>query len=770
MEENRLRRTGYFNWIAWFLVLWLNLIVAWCIMAAEWTRGLSVLSLIAAGGVILGTMLSVSRWPGKLAHLHSFITGTFFTCLTVSTLLPERLSWHDRLINLSYRIGYWLQEVMKGRPGSDALIFILALGLILWWIAVFSVWQLFRRGDAWLAIIPGGINIIINLYYGPPKLRPYLLLYLLTAFALILWLNFKEQERAWASNKVGYTPYIGFDFFRYGATFIVLLLILTWLAPSMETPTHEAGLLHSLQKPWERVQNEWNRLFSSLRGYRSRGNSPIAFGKELPLGGPVGLGERLIMEVETDPPFLGRYWKAASYDFYTGRGWLNTDEIEIPLGAGDYPPMPSFKMRAPLTQTYYIVEPQGSLLFAVYQPVRVIIPAFAYVMEIPQDDGSIIIEPSLLYSRRPLPEGKAYKVVSLISRAGEKSLRKAGTDYPEWVTSRYLQLPPELPERVKSLARELTAPYDNPYDKATAIERYLRNNIAYNEDIPPPPEGRDAVDYFLFDLREGYCNYYASAMVVMARAVGIPARLASGYARGEYDFSLKRWKVRDKHAHGWVEVFFPGYGWVEFEPTSAQPPIIRPAEGEGSLETRRPDRHNRIPEDVELPTEANPPALPEVQPENWQAFLSRLRPPGWLRNLLWFLAAVSLLGWLAWRYLEPAHLSLAARFYLRLQRLGQLAGCKPQPYHTPYEYAGILSRLTPERAEAILTLVGLYVKERFGGYELSREEGEKLHQAWRTVLPGLLKAALLRRGRKKPKAYPALSTRRDASSQAFMRR
>ena len=100
-----------------------------------------------------------------------------------------------------------------------------------------------------------------------------------------------------------------------------------------------------------------------------------------------------------------------------------------------------------------------------------------------------------------------------------------------------------------------------------AIEAYLRT-ISYTLDVPAPPLDRDVADYFLFDLRRGYCDYFATAMVVLARSVGIPARLVTGYASGGYDVISAQFVVLEKDAHSWVEVYFPSYGWVEFEPTS----------------------------------------------------------------------------------------------------------------------------------------------------------------------------------------------------------
>ena len=116
----------------------------------------------------------------------------------------------------------------------------------------------------------------------------------------------------------------------------------------------------------------------------------------------------------------------------------------------------------------------------------------------------------------------------------------------------------------------MTGSEPTPYDRVRSIERYLRT-FPYTLDVPHPPASRDLVDYFLFDLKEGYCDYYASAMVVLARAAGIPARLAIGYASGDYNEKSRRFMVTGADAHSWVEVDFPNTGWVPFEPTASRP-------------------------------------------------------------------------------------------------------------------------------------------------------------------------------------------------------
>lgn len=168
-----------------------------------------------------------------------------------------------------------------------------------------------------------------------------------------------------------------------------------------------------------------------------------------------------------------------------------------------------------------------------------------------------------------------YSVKSLLPVVSQEELRLAGTDYPDWVKGRYLELPPTLPGRVRDLAMELTRSQPSPYDQAIAIQNYLRT-YTYTLDLPAPPKDRDVADYFLFDLKKGYCDYYATAMVVLARVAGIPARFVTGYASGEFDSIRNQYTITEADGHSWPEVYFPKYGWVEFEPTAGRAATLLP--------------------------------------------------------------------------------------------------------------------------------------------------------------------------------------------------
>ena len=185
-----------------------------------------------------------------------------------------------------------------------------------------------------------------------------------------------------------------------------------------------------------------------------------------------------------------------------------------------------------------------------------------------------------------LPVGRirprSYASLGSVSVATPDQLRTAGRDYdqspiayPKWISDRYLQLPPDFPQTVSDLAHELARDLDNSYDAALSIQNYL-HTLNYDEDIVPPPPDTDAVEWFLSTQRVGFCSYFASSMITMLRSLGIPARLVVGFAPGEYDEDRDSWTVRTRDYHAWPEVYFPRYGWVEFEPTPSrvQPSLL----------------------------------------------------------------------------------------------------------------------------------------------------------------------------------------------------
>lgn len=332
---------------------------------------------------------------------------------------------------------------------------------------------------------------------------------------------------------------------------------------------------------------------------------------------------------------------------------------------------------------------------------------------------------------RPLNPGNRYTVTSDITIANLLELARAGEKYPSAVVDYYLQLPASLPERVGQLARAVTAEAKTPYEKVVAIKQYL-SRFSYRLDTSGPPEGTDGVDYFLFTLQEGECFYFASASAVMLRCVGVPSRLIAGYLPGEWDAASGASIIRARDYHAWVEVYFPGYGWVEFDPT---PPTGTTNVPVPALALTAGDEF--LPEELLGEWwEGIEPVIESVVGEASGLSIGVIGAGGLIA------IAAGALVYLWWRRLS--RLDVASSSYLWMTVIGTLARLRPAPSDTPLEYAGKLAAVIPSQAGAILTIGRAYARVRFSPYKLvDTESTADLLRSWRVLRSKLLKRAFL---------------------------
>lgn len=278
--------------------------------------------------------------------------------------------------------------------------------------------------------------------------------------------------------------------------------------------------------------------------------------------GSIELSPDVRFTVESDEP---AYWRTDAYDRYTGSTWLQSGDSSAYDGPLDPPPGETETIEQRVeTETELTTMP------AAWRPVRVDGAADARV----SDHGG-------LRPDEPLEAGDRYVVESETVERTEE-LREAGTDYPGDVEERYTQLPAETPDRVGEYTASLTEDAETPYERALLVERHLSSGWGYTLDVERP-EG-DVADATLFELEAAYCTYFATTMVAMLRSQGVPARFVTGYTEGE-EVDEDRYAVRGLDAHAWVEVYFPGTGWIEFDPT----PPSRDRVHEGSDDARGSD-------------------------------------------------------------------------------------------------------------------------------------------------------------------------------------
>jgi transglutaminase-like putative cysteine protease len=656
----------------------------------------------------------------------------------------------------------------SGGISNDNVIFVLQMALLNWMVTYLAVWFVFRAEPArcrrrvyrvWLAIIPCGILLLMNLAYAPKDLTVYFILYIMLALLLVIRFNLFAQEQVWRWERVHFNAgEVIPDFLRAGALSGALILALAWLVPPVVL-AHRSAIYEAVRGPWYDLQVEWNRLFASLN-YRPAASADMS-GKSLALGGPRQPADRPVLEVVA-PPSL-RYWRMVVFDRYTGSEWQNTDDTVVRFGA-DYPPLPliGYQARQVMTHTVTVLSPGNWVLALAGQPAWTSLSARATLSYVTPTQGAAaqagatlrqVDTISFVRSRFPTGVGDPYTVTDMISQASVPQLRTAGNSYPAWIAPRYVELPDRLPERVKLLAQTVALPYSTAYDKASAIETYLRRSITYDDQIAAPPAGRDPVDYVLFDSRQGYCDYYASAMAIMLRTLGIPARLASGYAQGTYSSAKQAYVVSQKDAHTWVEVFFPRYGWIEFEPTAGQPAIVRPAgsqdgpPGEPAPDPQIDPREAEAGRLPQLDSPADP--LPGSTSQNILAWAELMagKPVVWLEAALLLVVVAAGLGWFIYRR-KHVTLSQVELTYLDMLRLAGRAGVRLYAWQTPYEHAMAVGGLVPDGQVLAWRIAGLYIRERYGRQPVSDAEQIELGDAWRALRLWLLGAILKRRLRR----------------------
>jgi transglutaminase-like putative cysteine protease len=724
-----------------------GLLIGWglaVLSLSDWAAGV-LIPLLGFGSVLL----RVGRLDTRLVPLFQTLFGLYDGVLRwiYGGSLPDAqpvilalVELWSGFVTLLDRARVWLLAVLAGQSPADPVAMMLVWSLILSAVCAWAGWMVRRHSQVLPGIAPAGALLVVTLSYSGGRISTLLILLAATLLLLTL-IAYDARMRHW---KVTQTDFADLAYEVIVAAFSLTFVLVT-----------AAGIVPTVS---------WHDLFESARefvtggdhGGRS-GSFAEAMGVQsaevaqtafddvraggLPrrhlLGSGPELSQKIVMIISTGDLLPGPpqgydtgmpappryYWRGVTYDVYVRSGWYAGSLETIEYAADEPIITPTLNAQRVVHQNVHVVGNTGGLLYAAGDLIAANQP-YSVAWRSSGDVFAAMVETT------------TYRAESVVSTASGEELRAAGDDYPQWVRDRYLVVPDAVPARVVALARSLTATEPTPYDRARAIEAYLRT-IPYSLDVPLPPFTRDVVDYFLFDLRKGYCDYYATAMVVLARAAGLPARMAVGYVSGFYDPVRAEYVVTEASAHAWPEIYFPGYGWIEFEPTAGLPPIERAEIVE--------------PESVGPLARLGSPAV-------WRG---RLRRIGW--SALWGLAPMAAAAIAAWsladllrlRRLRPA--AAVTEVYRRLRRRGRWLAVPVRVADTPYEFAALFADriaalvrheysgqvLTPAAQEA-RSLTELYVQSSYSARVLDVADRSRAIRTWLRLLWRLWLARLLR--------------------------
>lgn len=744
------RSSRWWDLPAVLLLLAVLLTASGRLVATEWVDHLGLVHLFVILGTAAGLALGQSIFSPLLAAAFAVIYGLFvvlWQLIIHVAYVSEDVLWSDRLVVLVNRLAYALERFVQQEPVQDPVLFLFATAALSWTLSVHAGYALTRRGRPWRIILPGGG--VLLLVHASDLYRPrgtwYLVVYLLLSLLLLSRLTFLELRSRWEADRARIPPLVGLDLSYAVVVAAVVLVLLAWSVPTM------ADVLPAARRVWDRAKDPWeerlDNLFASL-DRRGPARTAAYYGDDFSLGTGRQLSDALVFSVQApsdDRPPVRYYWRAKAYDRYAEGDWgsaaFATTQSLHPSSAGL--PTPELEGRRTVTLTFTSSEPIATM-YAAPQPLWVSRPAEVELAENP--DGTVDV--AALHASPVVGAGQTYLVRSSIADVTVSQLRDAANDYPEWVTDRYLDLPESITPRTRELAWRIADDRETPYDVVAAVTWYLRDNIRYSETITATlPSDQELLDWFLFDHQVGFCNYYASAEVVLLRLAGVPARLAVGYGAGERQPGTNTHLVYERNAHAWPEVYFPGLGWVEFEPTVSEDPIRRPlgetdsGDDDGLRVPPRGGPDDRLPEGLEeLAGIDDLPPGESATPDS-RGSLDRIR------SLLWFVGILTVailfvlfrrwqrrrsvppfpvvlervvrrIGWtppgLLRRWAKYALLTPVQRSYMEIDRALRRLGALPRAADTPAERAAALVHVLPVAAGPVHRLLAEYQAVTYG--------------------------------------------------------
>ncbi len=660
------------GWLALTLLAGLVYATVQAVIEAEWVRELGYLHWVGIWSMLLNLVLIKGKVPRWRAVVYSVAYGFIAVLAQVGQLVPPffrpngqsardlfLLKWEtlfDRLLG-------WWRTVESGGGSRETIAFELGLAFAIWLIVAYVTYATFARHRPLPALLLIAFALAINSYFTG-SLTVWSATFLALMLALTAYMHLISLEHHWQRSRIDFSQETHLDFFL---SVLFVTFFLTSLSSVTPTPAiRRISTAFANSSAVAQVENMLERVFGGVdalpAGARngqngsgtgtassSRGGRGVMPRSYL-LGDAPELYETVVLTATVDgaaeAQAAATHWRALSYDHYTGRGWAIADERQqLVLDSAEilHPP---YLATAQLNASVNWVNGSRASRYSLGIPIQFNQETMSFWRG--SDDFV-----------RVTGAGNTYQVQSAVSIATPAQLRIAPLDrVPRVIADRYTDLPDSTPDRVLALAEEITANATTPYDQAVAIEQFLRQ-YPYSLDIAEPPGDVDVVDYFLFEAQEGYCDYYATSMAVLGRAVGLPTRIGIGFAAAPADESGVQ-TLRQIDGHSWAEVYFAEYGWVEFEPTAG----FSLGSSAESTPTDAPDLASAGPAPI-------PDATYNGQPVYWPV-------------LLFFGTAAGLL--LIWFAVRRRHVDTLEARYARLHRYALRLDVPTEHGQTPAEF------------------------------------------------------------------------------------
>lgn len=752
------------------LVALLTYLLASSTVQANWVPGSTAIVLVALLAALLMGVLAVLRflpWPLGLA------VGALAAPLAAYVAsLPALHAAHpgDPVLSPAL-VQIWIARVNDGTAGGDGSFFLYLMALLFWVVGGWMSWCVLRWRQPLLGLVPGAAAFATTLLNYPQDQNGFVLFFLVITLGLLLWNHFNRASDDLKARHVRRSSDSLWDFWETGVAVLAGVVIVAIFLPPLSTVDRTVDIENGMFRNWAELNQRLNHPVPF--GHGTAIGTSTGFSDDVTADGPLhrGAGVVFTYTIEGGNYQGPRYFRGTDATITANGKWRYASDgspVEAVIPANTVVPYAEeYRSQGIGVFDILMLKPPSGNQDIVFYPGEIYridraTAAHAY------DTGNGQSTPGKLLtldrlSGPPRQGGAgAYKATSTYSLATEDDLRAASASYPVWLdpyrnfggltrrpgsaappptlATGAAYRSPEVLARIRQLALQITAGETNPYDQVQAIQNYLRANYTYTLTPPSPPRGADVIDTFLFLSREGYCEYFATAMGDLVRSLGIPVRLVNGYGPGTYDEHLQRYVVRESDAHTWVETYSPGFGWIPWEPTpdGVYYPITR---GNPTGPACAPDSQFCDPgtaaDQAGAGASNSRPDKPDVAPDvpgGGQGFvlppLGRMLPVagGLLLLLLALYLAIA-------QYLRP---SSAGAAWDRIGLLARLAGLRRRAHETPLEFGRRLGAEAPELKVPALRLAEAYQAVAYAPNEIALRERRKVLEAYSDLRPLLI--------------------------------
>lgn len=718
--------------------VFLAIIVAGSTAQASWVAGATVLPGLALAAALTGCLVALIGVRAEGALALTAVAAPIAAYYSVATAQAGARPAGGAMI------AAWWHALLTGRATEDTRFLLFVLCALFWLLVAWLVWGVLRRRQPLLGVAPAGAALATNVLNFPDGQDAFVFWFLVVTFALLLWSKYQSSLASAARQRMQLSEGARWDFWERGAIAMAALVVLGVLLPPLSGADQTLSVENSLLNTWGEITHGSG---SGSGSGSFPGQASIGFTTDVPLGGSLKETQGVVFSYKPAADATGpSYFRGLNLSPGTSV-WQFEKIVGLVMQVPSRGQLNYAELYAGLQRTSYTItmqRPPGGQPNLIFYPgqldsVNRDVQAFQVVHLRRAAGARPLVTVDQVTARNARG---AYTVEVEQSTATADDLRGAGSDYPDWVAS-YRGLPPnyrtsEVRQEVHDLAVQVTAGATNPYDQAAAIEKHLRENYSYTLDPGNPWPGQDPLHYFLFSNKAGYCQYFATAMADMLRSLGVPTRLVNGYGPGKYDPKQGKYVVRESDAHTWPEVYFPGYGWIPFEPTpdGTYFPIQR-----GTVSSSGSDTSGAA---TIAPTPAPEPSSRPDRSDTGSAAGHRMELPSlrtWTPVAAVLLLVLVLLYVAASRYLRPP---TVAGVWRRAKRLTQLAGVPPNAGDTPIEFGDRVAGEFPEAAGGMRQLAVDFAVAAYAPRGMAEQRKPAVMAGWAALRPLLLRRAASR--------------------------